>query len=457
MGIKGCKKGGEVLWEAKNLTLKTLKMFQCGSRIDVDGNALAWSLHHSSKSKAFGQIIHKMADDLMNIAFSGGFQITIIVDGNLRPDCKRDSWSREKNREVDDVSRIFCRMKAMALFQKVKSGNASSDEELDYEKLKKTVKALESKCASSCFKIPDDFHEQLSQKLMALGACVPNANGGFVSENVLKAMFQADSVIMHRAIQGKSDFILSKDSDFPALIGKKCILLTKIVPEQGVKVRGRKRKKDKNAINTAQHQLKDASTFKVEIAGSNNLKMMELRSKLASSNENEKIEWIEAKYPLFKYNNPTLRATIAVAMGSDVYKQGVKGLSYKTIHELIKKISTEQNFTDEEYEPRLLAYLKQALIQKTKPKLSDAFYDSLVYALMYEPGIVLNEGGSYCESGAVASGLVVQQRAIKSSDYIFGPPPKPLPMYLKEFASNEESVDQSSSSQICKCKGTSSF
>ena len=114
-----------------------------------------------------------------------------MVDGDERPDCKRGSWSRIKSRELDDVNRRYCRMKAMALYNKKNSGDASDEEKNNYEKMSKAAKTFEKRCTKSEFSVPYDFYVRLSEKLLAVGACSPNGNGGFVSENILKAKFQA--------------------------------------------------------------------------------------------------------------------------------------------------------------------------------------------------------------------------------------------------------------------------
>ncbi len=325
MGVKNCKKG-EVLWQAQNLNLRTLKSFQCGNRIDVDGNGLIWSIYQGQNNRhiSFNQILHRMVEYLRNIAYSGGFILTIIVDGDVRPDCKRDSWSRIKDREIDRVSRIHCRLKAMNLYQKIKDNNASEVEKEDYENYKKTAKSLESKCAKSSLQIPKDFHSQLSQKLMALGACVPNINGGFIHETVLKAKFQADSVIACRSVRGKSDFILSKDSDFPVLIGNRCILITNI-SESSSKKRGRRKRNDEKEMMDECEPvvLKDASTFQVDIAGCDNAKMKELHAKLEGAAVGE---WKEAKFA----NRVAGRRTVTNAL-----KKKAKEISMRTIDPVV--------------------------------------------------------------------------------------------------------------------------
>lgn len=43
-----------------------------------------------------------------------------------------------------------------------------------------------------------------------------------------------------------------------------------------------------------------------------------------------------------KYSNETLRGIIAVAMGCDAYKSGVKGMSYAKINQAISDIMTKK-------------------------------------------------------------------------------------------------------------------
>ena len=342
-----------------------------------------------------------MAKHLMEIAQSGGFIITVIVDGDKRPDCKRDSWNRIKKREIDDISRVHCRMKAMKLHSKIINNTATEEERKDYESYNKQAKTLETCFSKSKFKIPSNFHEILSEKLISLGACNPNENGGYVCENILKAMFQADSVIARRCIQGSNDFIYSKDSDFPVLIGSRCILITNIYKSKVKAKRGRPKKRkcgdiDGNSNGNPSTQLivTDASMFDVEISGSSNHRMDELRSYLENnsnkdSNTNRHITWQSAKYPLFDYSNPILRATIAIAMGSDIYKSGIKGIGVSTLSSIIAKLQPDPTtMLDED---SFIPVIKKTILNKTK--ICEIDYDTLVYAYLYEPGVVLNDCG----------------------------------------------------------------
>ena len=86
MGINQCYTG-KVLWKATGLTLHSLKSFNLGNRVDVDGNWLFYKLQGSG-GKSFEVIIGEMASLLRQMAHSGGFVVTVVIDGNANPDCK---------------------------------------------------------------------------------------------------------------------------------------------------------------------------------------------------------------------------------------------------------------------------------------------------------------------------------------------------------------------------------
>jgi hypothetical protein len=453
MGVTSCKKG-VVFWEATGLTLRSLKLFNIGKRIIVDGNALAWKIHSTNKTKqlTFPLVVHMMAEKLKSIAFSGGFEIVVVVDGDDRPDCKRDSWNRRQSREINDVNRRFCRMKATYLYGKKERGVASDHEKEKLIKFSAAAKRLETTCANESFEIPANFHILLSEKLMQIGACSCNENGGFVHENVLKAKFQADSVIARLTHEGKYDFIMSEDSDFPALLGSECILLCD-VREKKKKNRGRVRKNEGDVTT-----LKDATSFEVHIAGASNAKMRELRKALEDSCEGQtfqqNIEWIEASHPIFDYKDPTLRATIAVSKGCDMYKAGVKNVGHTVIISIIQEIVEKQGL-DPTNEHAILHHFRNAMITKLKNQnnnmMTEAEFDTLIKAFMYEPGVIINPSEDDIPSAEMESSG--DESIISHSSYIFGAPVS-LPEYLKMFASEDVPIDVNSSSMIRKCPGT---
>ena len=80
MGVNNATKTKFV---SKGLTLKSLHAFDLGNRIDVDGNALAFKFLGTG-NKLLGEILVDMALHLKQLAFSGGFVVTVIFDGIQR-------------------------------------------------------------------------------------------------------------------------------------------------------------------------------------------------------------------------------------------------------------------------------------------------------------------------------------------------------------------------------------
>ena len=79
MGIVGCSPK-KVLWIATGLSLKSIQDLQLGNRIDVDGNALAKTL---GRGKSVPETLNLMASYLKEVAFSGGFRVTVVFDGSV--------------------------------------------------------------------------------------------------------------------------------------------------------------------------------------------------------------------------------------------------------------------------------------------------------------------------------------------------------------------------------------
>ena len=111
MGIKQCSKGN-VLWKATGLTLQSIKSFGLENRIDIDGNLHFYQLQGSG-GKPIEMIVSTMALFLKQIAHCGGFVVTLIMDGDEQPDCKRASWQRRKEVSLSKINRMYCRFEVM--------------------------------------------------------------------------------------------------------------------------------------------------------------------------------------------------------------------------------------------------------------------------------------------------------------------------------------------------------
>ena len=122
-----------------------------------------------------------MAKELKMIAHSSGFVITVVIDGDVRPDCKRASLHRRKWMQLDDFQRIRTRMKVVQLSSIINVKNQRNENASEETKQMKDYTIISKKLEGTCnnsFVIPQNFGKLLSEKLIQIGACVPNENGG---------------------------------------------------------------------------------------------------------------------------------------------------------------------------------------------------------------------------------------------------------------------------------------
>ena len=253
MGVNSATKSKFV---GKGLTLKSVQSLDVGNRIDVDGNALAFKFLGNG-NKHLGEILSDMALHLKQLAYSGGFIVTVIFDGDQRPDCKRASLQRKKVRFLNDANRMFCRFKTLQLkAQFEKHGSREIKKKLD--EYSKECEKLEKVC-QRVLTIPSNVASLFSERLMMVTACNANENGGYVDEDVLTATFQADSLIAARSVSNLNDFIYGNDSDYLVLLGSRCLLLWNMKQITG-KRRGRKKKNDDD-LNSG--SINDATQYEV--------------------------------------------------------------------------------------------------------------------------------------------------------------------------------------------------
>ena len=356
----------------KGLTLKSIQSFDLGKRLDVDGNALAFKFIGNG-NKNLGEILSDMAFHLKQLAYSGGFVVTVIFDGTYRPDCKRASLQRKKVRFLNESNRMFCRFKSLQLkSQYDKNGN--HEDKLKMEEYSKECERLEKLCQRSLV-IPSDVASLFSERLMMIEACSPNENGGFVDEDVLTATFQADSLIATRYASSQSDFIYGNDTDYFVLLGSRCLLLWNM--KAAVKKRRGKRKKNDKSVTSVNE---DATQFQIELYGCCNKYMKELEVKLKEKSATlpQELEWKEAELPFFSFPDPNLRVLIALSLGCDVFS-GIKELGPKTIQDKIDNLFAN----DQQVIPGFRDFMKS----KNKA-LDDSIINCLVSAFLFEPGLI---------------------------------------------------------------------
>ena len=420
------------------LTLKSLQALGVGKRVDVDGNALAYKFLGTG-NKHLAEILSDMALHLKQLAYSGGFIVTVIFDGDKRPDCKRASLQRKKGRFLNEVNRMNCRFMGLKLkAQFEKDGNIELKRQL--EEYSQECEKLEKVCQRSLI-IPSDIASLFSDRLMMVEACSPNENGGYVDESVLTATVQADSLIATRSVSNLSDFIYGNDSDYFVLLGSKCLLMwnMKSVPGKTKKRRGRKRKNDSQDENVTS----DATQYQVELYGACNIKIKELDAKLKENSLNlpSDLQWKEAEMPLFSFSDPTLRALIAISLGCDIFDDGIKDFGPKTIKCKIDKIVSENK--------PVVPTFRAAMKEKMKT-LDDNVLNTLVSSLLFEPGLVditKKVNTSYHDNNVP-----------QIKNYAHEPPENYIfPTFIRSFSlqqhGQQNQEDQEDDPPLCHCDG----
>ena len=130
-------------------------------------------------------------------------------------------------------------------------------------------------------------------------------------------------------------------------------------------------------------------------------------------------------------------------MGSDVYKEGVKGWGSSKINLILQQIKNGLSCADTDLEAMLLNGLKRKVVDSMIGANMDVV-ETLVSAFLYEPAIVVNE-----------ETINNSNNEESNHPYIFDPPPATLPKYLAAFRHGNVRVENERGADVCHCKGFS--
>jgi hypothetical protein len=190
-------------------------------------------------------------------------------------------------------------------------------------------------------------------------------------------------------------------------------------------------KRGRKPQNTVQDpdMLADATNYDVQLAGSCNKKMKEMREVLdngCSDGHNNSGKWEEAAFPIFQFKNKWLRAMIAVTLGCDIF-QGVKGMGIATVFNQINGLMNKHGSN----EVIVSTTYKKMLINAAK--IDETTLHAVLMAFMFEPGE---------HNGNVN---------INDKSYIYSLVPAEFPRYIESFSHVDSNIIEGAS--ICKCKG----
>jgi len=236
MGIN--TNGSNIVWKAQNVTTRELRKMldkHENIRLDVDVSNIAHIL--LQKSSTYQNLIQNVALYLKDLAHITGFYVTGILDGDVCPHSKRDSFRRRFVSEMKKINSSYCRQKAMALSTKE---NTLGEDLEKIKVLNEESRKLDQKRLNITHEFLGDLHNMLND----IDAFDENpTSGGKVNNTLIKAKFQADYIMSYRYQHMETDLLLSTDMDFSALAGPRCLMIRNYHVTTQKDQTGNKRKK----------------------------------------------------------------------------------------------------------------------------------------------------------------------------------------------------------------------
>ncbi len=146
-----------------------------------------------------------------------------VCDGTW-PVGKQSTDLQRANYERNRILAFIVCKEIQQLKRQIKTESLMDDEQRTLQsKLVKKESSCLSKEVQSGGYIPQDFAALLEEELNnSFDAHSLNSAGGFV-DHVIKAEFQADSVIIGRVVMQETWMVMSSDVDMPVMAGNHCI------------------------------------------------------------------------------------------------------------------------------------------------------------------------------------------------------------------------------------------
>lgn len=176
----GIQNGKQVIFKMSNVVSRELRsllkdvVFKLDSkrsnltqyRIDCDVSNILHLLSFKHNKTFTLALVRDVAEFLKELAADTGFIVTAVLDGNIRPQSKRDAYKRRFESSINRINAFYCRQSALkiaCLHQKTK------EEEEMLDKFNQMAKKLDS---STRLEVPSnlkylliDHHHKLKQPL----------------------------------------------------------------------------------------------------------------------------------------------------------------------------------------------------------------------------------------------------------------------------------------------------
>jgi hypothetical protein len=380
-------------------------------RLDCDISNILHTLAYKYNSVFSTALVRGLASFLKQLAADTGFVVTAVLDGDVRPQSKRDAYKRRYRATMDRINSYYCRQSAMKIASSKPMKDLTNEERDKLDQYNKQAKKLE---CSHRLEVPNDLKDQLDAALLEIHAYTKDRqSGGYVNNNIIKAEFESDYIIAYRYRHKLSDIIYSTDTDMVALCGKHCISIRSFRDEKNKTKQKRKERANDSENNVAKEY---------DISLGSNVLMNKMKAYILSNlpeNGEDLIKYEKAKYPLFECDFPPLLVGLCmVGIGCDVLPGGVSGVTPLSILNELKKLY-QQGVNENSY-GEIYRHLVSFYMKKDRNKtLTEVDVRTYVQAFLYQPALEFGKNG--------------EQQPPEAYKYVFHKP-HALSSYLKMFA-----------------------
>ena len=160
-----------------------------------------------------------------------------VCDGT-RPISKQATNERISKREKSRIKAFhFCR-DILALQRRLKHDSLTDSEKHDIrEEVAKKQRSMKSNETQSRNVIQQNFEGKLVEELEQTGAHSRNMHGGSVG-HVIMSEYQADAVMMGRAVSGETLMVMTSDADtdIPIIAGDCCVAIKEFTKVGAIKI-----------------------------------------------------------------------------------------------------------------------------------------------------------------------------------------------------------------------------
>lgn len=363
-----------------------------------------------------------------------GFAVVIICDGSVRHHSKRATVQRQASLFGEKVKSYLLRVRLMSIMVLKSSATDTVEKErLESEEnsVSSQLKTLEKKLQYSNVDVGQEFYESLLHHVYNIPKANLGKKGGTIE--IFQAEYQADSVLAFRRVNNISDIVFSSDSDLLAHAGSMCL---------GIKCF--------NYISRG----KNTGMDQIELFVADDVMLSNITTALRMEPDNKDVK--KSRNAIFDgIRCPKTRALLAVGLGCDVLKSGIRGISKVVLKEWLDLHKSDYNDCVMLHNKLVDFYCDRYSCDNTRTKKmihSNIMNENdrlsftkslnvLIDAFMYEPCNYIN--GSDPTDGDNGDPVFIHNNN-----------PESLHIYLRDFAKGNTNIKiHGDNSDICTCIG----